>query len=482
MIFSGKYGINTVSIVSSQKANVLFVSNSMIDRLSAMLSRFVPKGSLSRHLAANAAGSLLLAVSSKLLMLLMSVLLARWMGAEGYGVYATAMALVWLLTVPTGLGLPTLMVRLLSSYRIQKQWRLMRGLLVRGNQAILLASLVMVLIAAGVIWGLRARVGDDEAITFALALVLIPLISLGAMRSASLRGLHHVILGQLPESFIVPVLFLGAVAGWWLINGTPSLLSPETVIVARIAATGVAFLVGSRLLIKRIPSQVWHATPRYDIQAWRHAALPLLFIASVNVVNTQTDLLMLAAMRGSESAGVYQAATRGAELVAFSLVIVNMAIQPSLANLFASKDNIRLQRVATLGARAASFAALPVALVMIFWGSQILSLVFGSEFERGAIALAILSGAQMVNAITGPAAELLKMTGHEWDATKGMIVGVLANVILNALLIPRWDIVGAAIATGTSLILWNLVLVILVWRRLGVNATAAGGGKNRHSE
>ncbi len=54
------------------------------------------------------------------------------------------------------------------------------------------------------------------------------------------------------------------------------------------------------------------------------------------------------------------------------------------------------------------------------------------------------------------------------------IAGVLTNVILNALLIPRWDIAGAAIATGTSLILWNVLLVILVRRRLGVDATAIG--------
>ena len=75
------------------------------------------QGSLRRHLAQAAAGSAALALSSKLLVLLTSVLLARWMGAEGYGVYATAMALVLLLTVPTGLGLPTLVIRLIAGGR-----------------------------------------------------------------------------------------------------------------------------------------------------------------------------------------------------------------------------------------------------------------------------------------------------------------------------------------------------------------------------
>ena len=97
---------------------------------------------------------------------------------------------------------------------------------------------------------------------------------------------------------------------------------------------------------------------------------------------------------------------------------------------------------------------------------------FGSDFARGAMALGILSAAQLVNAFTGPANSLLNMTGHENDQLKAMIAGVLINVTLNAVLIPRWDIAGAAIATGTSLVLWNTLLVILVRWRLGVDATA----------
>jgi O-antigen/teichoic acid export membrane protein len=131
---------------------------------------------------------------------------------------------------------------------------------------------------------------------------------------------------------------------------------------------------------------------------------------------------------------------------------------------------IRLQRMATLSARAAVAMALPLALVMIFWGEPIMRSVFGEAFGRGAIALAILSTAQLVNAFTGPANSLLDMTGHQDDTLKAMIAGVLANVVLNALLIPRWDIAGAATATGTSLILWNVLLVVLVHRRLGLDA------------
>lgn len=428
------------------------------------------QGTLRQHLARATAGSAALALSSKLLMLLTSVVLARWMGAAGYGVYATATALALLLTVPAGLGLPVLVIRLLASYGARQQWGRMCGLLVRGNQAVLGASLLMACLAASMIWICSGRFGPDQAAAFSLAMLLIPLTALGTMRSAALRGLHHVVLGQLPENVIMPGVFLVLVGGGWFVHGGAAPLSPEYAIVARLAAAVVAFGVGVVLLLTRLPPAVRQATPEYELPAWARGALPLLFIAGIHVINTQTDILMLATLRGSESAGVYQAAVRGAELVAFSLVIANMAIQPSLARLYATGDTARLQRLATLSARGATAAALPLAAVMILWGGPIMAGVFGADFARGAIALAILSAAQLVNAFTGPANSLLNMTGHQDDTLKAMIAGVLVNVVLNALLIPRWDIAGAATATGTSLVVWNVLLVVFVHRRLGLDA------------
>jgi O-antigen/teichoic acid export membrane protein len=440
----------------------------------AAFAHLGPAGSLRRQLTANVAGSLALALSSKVFMLLASVLLARLMGAAGYGVYATAMAIALLLSVPASLGLPTLVLRFVASYRVHQQWGLIRGLLTGGNQAVLCASVLTAGLAGLVIWLSASRLGPEKAVTFGLALIWIPLAVLGAMRSTTLRGLHHVLLGQVPESVIMPALFLALIGLWWVVAETGHPFSPEVAIGARLIATALAFVGGTLFLLKRIPAGVRSATPQYDARAWSRSALPFLLINGMIVINMQTDVLMLAAISGSDSAGIYQAAARGAELVAFSLVIVNMAIQPTISRLYAAGDMIRLQKVATLGARTAAALALPLALVMIFFSQPIMANVFGVEFARGAIALAILAAAQVFNAATGCVNDLLNMTGHERDTAVGMAMGAIANIALNMLLIPIWDLTGAAMATGASLILWNLWLVGRVHRRLGIAATAFG--------
>ena len=48
------------------------------------------------------------------------------------------------------------------------------------------------------------------------------------------------------------------------------------------------------------------------------------------------------------------------------------------------------------------------------------------------------------------------------------------NLLLSALLIPPFGMVGAALASTTSLIAWNLILVVRVRQRLGIDSTCLG--------
>ena len=117
---------------------------------------------------------------------------------------------------------------------------------------------------------------------------------------------------------------------------------------------------------------------------------------------------------------------------------------------------------------------MPVALALVFLGRWLLSGIFGPEYAVGATALAILAFGQLVTAGMGLAVPILNMTGHERDTAKVLAVSVLVNVTLNALLIPLWGIEGAALAAVISVAMWNILLAVLAYRRLGLHATALG--------
>src|SRR5680860_1601094 len=84
-------------------------------------------------------------------------------------------------------------------------------LLARVNQGVASLAVLAGLGAFGATWVYAEVRGEPTWLpAFWVALFLIPLGSLSALRQATLRGLHHVILGQIPEFLARPALaFLG---------------------------------------------------------------------------------------------------------------------------------------------------------------------------------------------------------------------------------------------------------------------------------
>lgn len=428
---------------------------------------------LRQHLIRATAGSLILSLSSKLLMLLTSVFLARWLGAEGYGYYVSSLAALTILSVVATLGFPTLTVRLLSSYYAHQKWSMMRGLLERSSQVVLASSLVLAVSGAFIIWMLSKNLSESYIHTLWWAMALLPAVALGALRSASLRGLQHVILGQLPENLITPGLFAVFLIAWLGIASSSSLeFTPEIAMASRFLAVAISFVVGAWLLVRKLPAQIRNATPQYHMKEWSRSATPLLFIIGIGIIGPEANMLLLSTLGSVESAGIYQAASRGAELVAFSLVVANMAIQPTISKLHSTGEIEQLQKIIKFAARGTLALALPVALILSAFAKPILTSVFGPEFAAGALSLGILCAAQVIAAASGSVGQILYMTGHEKDAFVGIMAGFLANISFSLILIPIWDIEGAALASALSIITCNLVLALLVYKRTGLNPTA----------
>jgi O-antigen/teichoic acid export membrane protein len=72
----------------------------------------------------------------------------------------------------------------------------------------------------------------------------------------------------------------------------------------------------------------------------------------------------------------------------------------------------------------------------------------------------------------GSVAQLLNMTGHERDMARGVVIAAISNIVLNAVLIPPFGMQGAAIATATTLLIWNYLLYRDVKYRLGIETIA----------
>jgi O-antigen/teichoic acid export membrane protein len=197
-------------------------------------------------------------------------------------------------------------------------------------------------------------------------------------------------------------------------------------------------------------------------------------IAGAQSITANADFLMLGWWQPEAQVGLYKVATSGASLTVAGLGVLAMITNPRFAALFKTQDTRQLARLAAYAAGFGLTAALPVFVVFLFWGGPILSLVFGPSFVGGTAALIILTAGQALSAFFGTCVGLLNMTGHEKHAMRGVLVATVLNVVLNLVLIPRFGIEGAAVATLISTVTWNVLLWWSVRRQLGLDSSVLG--------
>ena len=426
---------------------------------------------LRERLIRAATGSFGLSVASTGLAFVTSVVLARLLGAAGYGSYNYALSWIGVLALPAVMGFDRLLVRETARYRVAASWGALAGLLRASNSLVILVSCFAALGVAAVTWFISGP--SDPALTsiFYLAALLLPLHAVTRLRQSTMSGLERVVSGQVPELLVRPLLFL---VGVLVLNfGLARSADVVSVMAFNVVASFVALCWAVVQTSRALPGEVRGVEREYHLRVWAAAAAPMLLIGGTQVVNSQTDVIMLGLLRSPEEVGVYTVASRGTRLILLVMVAVNTAIGPVVARVYAAGEFARLQNLVTRSARGMLAASLPVALALIIFGHWFL-LIFGPDFTAGRDALSILCAGKLINVLAGSAGTILLMTGYEKDVAIWVGLAALLNIVLNAILIPIYGIEGAAFTTALCESLMNIAVVITLYHRTRIHSTAFG--------
>ncbi|MFN5029864.1 MAG: oligosaccharide flippase family protein [Burkholderiales bacterium] len=425
--------------------------------------------SLRRQLVLSAIGTGGIYAGSKLLMFIVTVLLARLLGPESYGLYATCMVIVAWLWLPTTVGLPTLIVRLTATYRETKHWELLAGLWQRSSQVVIGCTTLTAILAILMIVFFEENLQHNESRAYMWAVALATATALGIVPSSKLRGIGMVASGLFADALVMPCVLL-ALLGAAVAFHLP--MDASTVLSFRVIASLAALACATIILRRYRPPEAKNQQPKFRSTYWFKSTWPLFSYGALTLFMTQTDTLLLAGMKGSQEAGIFQATSRVAELVAFSLAIINFTIQPSLARLHAADDLHKVQRLVTLSSRIALGLALPIVIAMTVFSTWFLETMFGSGFVSGSACLIVLCWAQVISIAIGPGEQILNMSGYERDVAKCTAVSAGINIIANLALIPSYGATGAAVAVAVSQIAWKLQLSYLAKKRLAIASHA----------
>lgn len=281
------------------------------------------------------------------------VLLARLLGVDQYGIYVYVITWINILTIPCLLGFNTSLVRFIAEYKAKQQWGLLKGIIRRSTQTVLGFSVLTSIVGVAVIWFLRQRLSDEQAIIFYIGFGLLPIFALCQLRGAALRALRCIVQSELLLIVIRPVLLgLIVLAFFFTLEGK---LKVTNVMTSNIAAVAGVFITGTILLSRVLPEFVSQAEPVYAQRQWLKVSLPLMLTTTMHLVLNRTDVVMLGIILGTKQVGLYAAASNIAGITIFGLVATSGIAAPIISELYHTGKNKKLQSILTLAARNICF-------------------------------------------------------------------------------------------------------------------------------
>lgn len=191
---------------------------------------------------------------------------------------------------------------------------------------------------------------------------------------------------------------------------------------------------------------------------------PMALSAIAYFIMQSVDIIILSIYEGFDQIAYYSVSVKLAMLTTLALMSVNIVIAPRIAEIYENQKKQKLQKLIKHSTRIIFLISICVLSVLFFFSEEILGL-FGQGYVIANNALLFLLAAQFFNALSGPGAIYLNMTGRQKTLNKILVSALIINISLNFYLIPIQGINGAAIATLVSLIIWNTIATVLIYSR-----------------
>ena len=173
----------------------------------------------------------------------------------------------------------------------------------------------------------------------------------------------------------------------------------------------------------------------------------LFLSASGMQVFSYADTILIGHYLENADIGVYRIMLQLAGISAITTSALRMTLWPKVSRWGKTGEIKSIEHSLSQAFTYSLILAVPVLAGGILLGDRLIYFFYGPQFNDGYTTLVILLIAQIVNIFNYFFTTYLNALNRVKDSFKVTMVGALANILMNILLIPLLDIKGAAIAT-----------------------------------
>lgn len=198
------------------------------------------------------------------------------------------------------------------------------------------------------------------------------------------------------------------------------------------------------------------------------AAVPFLALSLTEGLGQSADLWIVSAIVPSATlVGLYASATVLAEVPTFLFQGLQRVIFPSVARAAADNDERLAGHYAMQGVRLALIVCLFIVALVASTGHQLLGLVYGGRYAGAFFPLVLLMIAASGRTLRATCSEVLMARDRRRAAITVMVSVLAFEVVLLAVLAPRYGLPGAAIGVAVSALVGGAWSVLLIGRQVG---------------
>jgi O-antigen/teichoic acid export membrane protein len=424
-------------------------------------------GSISRQSAVYFAGTIVTATAGYFF----KIYLARALGAEALGLYALGMSIVGFLGLFTAIGLPAAATRFVAEYYSRGEFSRL-GAFLRGSLGLLFAG--SIILSVVVMWAgpwISVHFYHAPALSsyFWFFALIMFLGVLNTFLGQAMAGYQNVVRRTIITNFIgTPANIVIAVTLISVGFGLRGYLA------AQVASAFLVLVLLGVYIRKMTPTEARAATKSGRVEKEVIAFSATAFgIAVVDFVLRQSDKIVLGYYLNPRQVGVYAVAMALVAFVPVVLQSVNQIFSPTIAELQATGNHALLQQLYATLTKWILIFTLPLAFTIIFFSRPLMGM-FGHGFEPGATVLVIGTVGQLFNCAVGSVGFLLLMSGNQRRLIKIQGCNAVLMIGLSLLLVPRFGIAGAAVASALAVIITNLWSLATVFRTLNLFPYNAG--------
>ena len=425
---------------------------------------------ISESLQKVAKGSSIVFIGSLLSLLpafLGRIIITRYWTKSDYGLYSLALAILTICAVISTLGLIQGVSRNIAYARGKKDYSKISSLI---SASIWFSFLVSIFV--GIVLFLSSetislKIFHEPALIAPLKIfsMAVPLLTLINIIVSIFRGFDQIKPFVYFQQLLIQILFPIFIIIVIILN-----LSFKYVFFAFTASTFFTLLtliiysLGRANTLAMFSLKFITSTVTKELLVF---SVPLLLSAVLSSFLHLTDTLMLGSLTNTAEVGLYNAALPAAHFISFPLAALLMIYIPIFTGLYAKNKYGEIRRNYAILTKWLCSATFPLFAVLFLYPEQSLTFLFGSTYAPSANALRILSFGFIFHNFVGPCGASLVGIGKSRFVMFTSFTMVILNIALNAILIPFFGIIGAAIATMISLSSINIIQSMKLYSLIG---------------